>query len=79
MAILHLMLGRTASNQIQQQVTVHSWSAAWCVVAQMVNICRGVQYTTSSPHITALCTQLQTAMIHVVGVVCGAGLLWIAR
>lgn len=63
MAILHLMLGRTASNQIQQQVTVHSWSAAWCVVAQMVNICRGVQYTTSSPHITVLCTQLQTAMI----------------
>ncbi len=63
MAILHLMLGRTASNQIQQQVTVHSWSAAWCVVAQVVNICRGIQYTTSSPHITVLCTQLQTAMI----------------
>ncbi|MBL8633750.1 MAG: hypothetical protein JNM40_11035 [Myxococcales bacterium] len=63
MAILHLALGRTASNQVQQQITVHSWSAAWCVVSQLINICRGIHYTTQNPIIVTLCTQLQVAMI----------------
>ena len=63
MAILHLALGRTASNQVQQQITVHSWSAAWCVVSQLINICRGIHYTTQSPIVATLCTQLQIAMI----------------